>query len=447
MIRELASTAILCALAISLPSFADVLVLNDGREYRGVVLSEDENAVRFEAHHHGMRMTMNVPRSNIKSLQQVDRNGTPYVRIPVHGRIGTANNTDRFVTADGISRALEHARSKDAEYIILHIDSGGGSVDEMQEILRVMQRYSDLTFVAHVEQALSAAAIIALACEDIVMTPSARIGATVAWKMAPDGTPDNIEEKFISMLRATLRSAARAGGHNVLLARGMMEDDLRLLAVEQDDGTVRITDDPSSYGRVIKEAGRVLTLTTNEAIEYGLAIAEASSNGDVLHAASIESGYEVDDLAWHMVINDARLQSRHIAKARERAMREVVRDEYLRQAYPRVQEIHARLIEVEATIRGAEETERDLLRQRHEELRTAYDEYRARYNRARHFTRVDQRRAAAANEWYRAEKVLIKNRIDPQITAVRQQLKEAIAERDLLIDELDGWIESTPEVD
>jgi hypothetical protein len=85
MIRKLVSVAILCALAISLPSFADVLVLNDGREYQGVVLSEDENTVRFEAHHHGMRMTMNVARSNIKSLQQVDRSGTPYVRVPFMG--------------------------------------------------------------------------------------------------------------------------------------------------------------------------------------------------------------------------------------------------------------------------------------------------------------------------------------------------------------------------
>lgn len=103
MIRNIVSIAILCALVFSIPAFADVLVLNDGREYRGVVLSQDDNAVRFEAHHHGMRMTMNVPRNSIKSLRQERRSEPASPNLP-------AKN------ADAIDAAIDESDSRPNDF-------------------------------------------------------------------------------------------------------------------------------------------------------------------------------------------------------------------------------------------------------------------------------------------------------------------------------------------
>ena len=59
--------------------------------------------------------------------------------------------------------------------------------------------------------AAAAGTVTAMACPDIVMYPGSSIGAAVVYKVGPDGTPELIEEKFESIVRAAWREAAGIG--------------------------------------------------------------------------------------------------------------------------------------------------------------------------------------------------------------------------------------------
>ncbi|MEA3367180.1 MAG: hypothetical protein U9R68_03590, partial [Planctomycetota bacterium] len=88
------------------------------------------------------------------------------------------------------------ARLKEAErlkpaVVLLVIDSGGGDIDHAEKIVDLIIEHKDLTFVAYVQKALSAAATITLACEKIFVTETATIGGAVSYSLDEKG---NVEE-------------------------------------------------------------------------------------------------------------------------------------------------------------------------------------------------------------------------------------------------------------
>lgn len=414
---------------------ADTLILNDGRTYEGTVVAEDSEAVTFEAHHRGMRMTMTVPRSDIESLDSIDRTGASYVRLPIRGQIGFSEHDEHFVTAAGLKKGLEHARQEGAEYVVLSIDSGGGQISEMGRIIDLIQQYDEMTFVAHVDRALSAAAAIALACDHIVMSKSATIGAAVPWQPGVDGSPKAVREKFESAVRSQVRAAAIHGGHDVLLARGMMEVDIELFLGRSTDDSPRISDTPIEGGSCIKPIGRVLTVTADEASRYGLASVQVGPDISAMESIGIEDSYEVDDVGWHLVTNEAESQL-------HTAQRYAAREAYAREALPRVDEIQDRLVELDAVITATQESEAELQQQCKQELNSAYDQYRRMFTSARALDDVGGMREAT--QWYNTKVEQIKGRYQPQITDLRSTRKAAIAEGEQLIDELEEWERNIP---
>lgn len=182
--------------------------------------------------------------------------------VPVIGRIGAA------VTSDDLSYALDAARTYGADYVVLFIDSPGGSVEEAQRIIRVIQSHRPLKLIAVVKEAWSAGAIIAMACPTIVMLPGSKIGAAVPYTRAKDGTPQDVDAKFHSIWDTEARAAAELGGHSSLVAKGMVDLDLALFLQRGPDGPV-VTEDPTP--KRLKAKGEILSLTANEAVACGLA--------------------------------------------------------------------------------------------------------------------------------------------------------------------------------
>jgi membrane-bound serine protease (ClpP class) len=137
--------------------------------------------------------------------------------------------------------------------------------------------------------AYSAAAMIAIACDEIVMGADAHIGDAQPITLDPGGgfTPGG--EKIESPLRAKARRYAEANGHPSLLAEAMISERLEVLQIEAPDGTrhfvlgdvYRSSDDGTevlpgvdkSETRIVRTVsgeGDLLTLTAQEALAYGL---------------------------------------------------------------------------------------------------------------------------------------------------------------------------------
>lgn len=225
-----------------------------------------------------------------------------------------------------VQRVLREAETADA--VILEINTHGGRVDSAVKILDDV-RDANVRTIAFIRRAISAGALVALATDDIVMAPGATIGAATPIQIAPGGEAAPVGEKYVSYVRAEFRAAATAKGRQGDIAEAMVDatleipdpsfklTDQSLEDLEKDLEEEKVDEDISEeileglkpledqeftdkddfleaveqqigkeYLReykdlILKHAkswisreGKLLTLTTEEALEYKIRIAE-----------------------------------------------------------------------------------------------------------------------------------------------------------------------------
>jgi membrane-bound serine protease (ClpP class) len=123
------------------------------------------------------------------------------------------------------------------------------------------------------KRAISAGALIALASGRIAMADGGTIGAATPVEMGlPGSAPQPVAEKTVSYLRKEFSATAEARGRPALLAEAMVDADVAI------DGVI--------------EKGKLLTMTTDEALAQKLADFEANDLEAVLKALDL-AGAEV----------------------------------------------------------------------------------------------------------------------------------------------------------
>lgn len=188
---------------------------------------------------------------------------TTIVRIPVTGTI-------ELGLAPFIARSLREAEELGASAVILDIDTPGGRIDAAWEIIDDI-RDSEVPVYAYVNRrALSAGAMIALAAERLYMRPGSTIGAATP----VDGQGTKASEKMVSAMRSEFRALAEERGFDPRIGEAMVDE-----AVEV-SGVVA--------------AGQLLTLTTAEAIELGVATGVVDDYPALLVAADLGAGRTID---------------------------------------------------------------------------------------------------------------------------------------------------------
>jgi membrane-bound serine protease (ClpP class) len=169
-----------------------------------------------------------------------------------------------------VTLALEHAEKTNADYIIIDMDTYGGVLTDAKDIVDKVMDLKKPIWVFVNSDAASAGALISIACDSIYMSPGASIGAaTVVEGAGGNAAPD----KYQSYMRSIMRSTAETNGRDPRIAEGMVDQDLVI------DG--------------IKEAGKVITFTTAEAIQHGYCEAKVESIEEILKRNKIDS-YELD---------------------------------------------------------------------------------------------------------------------------------------------------------
>jgi len=117
--------------------------------------------------------------------------------------------------------------------------------------------------------AASAGALISIACDSIYMAPGATIGAATV----VDGTGAAAPDKYQSYMRSIMRSTAETNGRDPRIAEGMVDE--------------RIVIDS------VKQAGKIITFTTAEAIENKYCEAKVESIEDILKLNKVDD-YELE---------------------------------------------------------------------------------------------------------------------------------------------------------
>jgi membrane-bound serine protease (ClpP class) len=212
-------------------------------------------------------------------------------------------------------RRLEAAKEAGDDCIVLRIDSPGGTVFHSEKVAgAVLGLPKTIRTVAWVkDRAYSGAAMVALACDEIVMGPKAAVGDCQPILMSSEGiTPAG--EKIETVLRAEFRKYAEDNGWPVLLAEKMVSIDMEVVRVRDErngdlllaDGeefrSARDEDLVSGVPKsrltrlgVVVGKGRLLTLTTKEAVEYGFVRRTFDDEASLLAALRAEGGVVRED--------------------------------------------------------------------------------------------------------------------------------------------------------
>lgn len=164
-----------------------------------------------------------------------------------------------------VKNAYAKAEEAKVDLVLIEMNTFGGMVNFADSIRsRILDSpLETVVFINH--NAASAGALISLASDRIYMSSGSSIGAA----SVVDQSGNLLPEKHQSYMRGLMRATAEAKGRDPKIAEAFV------------DGDVDLPD--------IKPAGKILTLTSAEAVEIGLAEAEASSVAEVLAAEGIDS--------------------------------------------------------------------------------------------------------------------------------------------------------------
>jgi membrane-bound serine protease (ClpP class) len=198
-----------------------------------------------------------------------DDDARPVVIVPLVGEIEKG-------LVHFFNRGIAAATNLNARAFIIHMDTYGGRIDATEEIMQAVSRLSIPTYTFIDTKAISAGAIISSGTRTIYMAPQGQIGAAELRQMSPipflgksSKLDDDTKEKVYSFFRAQVRSACERNNHDYQLFLAMMDDSVVISNV------------------VV--SGELLTLTSQEAVTQGLAVAVVNSLGELLEKEGLSS--------------------------------------------------------------------------------------------------------------------------------------------------------------
>ncbi|MFO8175729.1 MAG: NfeD family protein [Gemmatimonadota bacterium] len=194
-------------------------------------------------------------------------------RVPVEGTI-------ELGLAPFVERSILEAQQAGASAVILELETPGGRVDAAERIANSVADAQVPVYAFVNRHAYSAGALIALSTRNIFMRPGSVMGAATPVV----GSGEKAPEKIVSAMRSQMRALAEARGLDPSIAEAMVDEDIEI------EGVV--------------ESGKLLTLTTAEAVDLGYA-------------------WEVED--WNALLAELGLEGASVVTARVNWAERIVR--------------------------------------------------------------------------------------------------------------------------
>jgi membrane-bound serine protease (ClpP class) len=174
--------------------------------------------------------------------------------IPIDTEISPA-------TAQFVRSRIERANEERPLAVLFLIDTPGGRVDAMQDIVDAILRRAQVPTVAVVENAFSAGALIAMSAEQLAMLPGSSIGAALPIAATPVSVSP-VDEKFSSAVRGQFRAVAEERGRDPRVAEAMVDQRIEIPGLSTSE--------------------ELVTLTADQAVEHDIANVKARSLQDAL---------------------------------------------------------------------------------------------------------------------------------------------------------------------
>ena len=169
-----------------------------------------------------------------------------------------------------VKRVIEEAEKNNADAVVFKINTFGGRVDAATQIKDAILNSKVLTIAFIDKRAISAGALISLSCVKIVMVPGASIGASTV----VDQVGEKQSEKYQSYMRSEMRATAEKNGRPAKIAEAMVDETIVI------EGLVDST--------------KLVTLTSKEAVSYGMADTVLYSLDEALETLGFENPEIID---------------------------------------------------------------------------------------------------------------------------------------------------------
>jgi membrane-bound serine protease (ClpP class) len=163
---------------------------------------------------------------------------------------------------------LKKAKKEEVEGVIIEMDTYGGAVYDANDMRNNILEFEIPVHVYIKTKAISAGALISIACDSIYMARGANIGAATVVTQTGEAAPD----KYQSFMRSIMRSTAEAKGRDPKIAEAMVDEKLDLDS--------------------ISPSGSVLTFTVDEALKNGFCEKKVKSIDEILERNGWQ-GYEM----------------------------------------------------------------------------------------------------------------------------------------------------------
>lgn len=235
-------------------------------------------------------------------------------RLPLSAAIIPIRTEINDVARDSLKRRIEAARARGATTLIFEMDTPGGLVSSALDMCKLIKdQPKEVRTVAWVHpEAISAGAMISVACQEIVVGPIAKIGDCAPIVMG-EGELGKVErEKGETYVRSEFTDSAERNGYDKELLLAMVtlgrevwwlqnaQDGKRIFVggdrkkelIDNATGEVRlwrlvdsyddpITGKPVHVTQPIDSDKELLTLTQGQAVAYGLAKGVAGSPSEL----------------------------------------------------------------------------------------------------------------------------------------------------------------------
>ena len=202
--------------------------------------------------------------------------GLATAKVVYHVKVHTESGMIDPGIAAFVERVVDEVDRDESAAILFDIDTFGGRVDAAT-VIRDAILDADLLTIAFVnKRAISAGALISLACDKIVMTQASTIGATTP----VDAGGEKASDKVTSYMRAEMRATAERTGRDPKIAEAMVDERVDIPGLSL-------------------EAGRPATLTTEQALNYRIADETAETLYEALKIYDLQDAEIVEvKLTW-----------------------------------------------------------------------------------------------------------------------------------------------------
>jgi membrane-bound serine protease (ClpP class) len=165
-----------------------------------------------------------------------------------------------------LSRTIREAQAAGAAAVLLDINTFGGRVDAAVAMRDALLNAPVRTIAFVNQRAISAGALIALACDTLIMAKGGTIGAATP-VLGGAGETQPADEKSVSYVRTEFRATAETRNRPPEFAEAMVDTDVEIAGVIERD--------------------KLLTLTTSQALEHKVAELTADTLDAALAAAGL----------------------------------------------------------------------------------------------------------------------------------------------------------------